>query len=192
MRSCRLPLAPNSSITDLSLVLFKHRGSGVISLNHQILRQRKASKNGNTANRSPSESETTSVHMEITLPRRPGRKKPQTKENLAAVITQYCQVLPGAAPFHRSPWKCQSLGIGDCTICQKGKENHFHKLLIVKSSRGMSLNTTFEPSLNCRIVQCMIQRESPFLASLTGKKIDSKTYPGAVTSNWIPVQSAFK
>lgn len=60
------------------------RGSGVISLHHQIMRQRKAS---NTAKRSPRGSETTSVHMEIALPTMPARKKPQAKEHLAAVVT---------------------------------------------------------------------------------------------------------
>lgn len=157
------------------------------------MRQRKASNHVITANRSPSGSGTTSVHVEITVPTIRGRKKPQTKENLDAVITQSCKVLPAAPPFHKCPWKCQSLGMGDCIIYQKGKENHFHKLLIVKSSRGMSLiwDTIFEPNINCRLVQYVIQREPPFLPSLTGKKFDSKTCPGAVTSNCNPAQSAF-
>lgn len=105
------------------------------------MRQRKASNNVNTANRSPSGSESKSVHLEVTLPTIPGGRKPQTKENWAAVITQYCKVLPGAPPFHKFPWKtCKSIGImiDDCIIYQTGKENHFYKLLIVTSSRGMS------------------------------------------------------
>lgn len=132
LRSCRLPLAPSYSISDLSFAQ-GHCGSGVISLNHQIMRRRKASNNVNTANRLPSGSETTSVHMEVTLPVIPGGRKPQTKENLAAVITQCWKVLPGAPPFHKFPWKtCKSIGVGDCIIYQTGKENQFYKSLIVK------------------------------------------------------------
>lgn len=97
------------------------------------MRRRKASNNVNTANTLPSGSETPSVHMEVTLPAIPGGRKPQTKENLAAVITQCCKVLPAAPPFHKFPWKtCKSIGVGDGIIYQTGKENQFYKLLIVK------------------------------------------------------------
>lgn len=129
--------------------------------------------------------------MEVPLPTIPGGRKPQTQNSLVVIgVSQYRMC---SLEHH-----CSTGFLGKPARTQEQRLHHLPKrqgkpllsqLLIVKVFKGnvSSPNSVFQPNLNCRIFQCVIQREPPFLPSSIGKKNDSNTCPGAVISNWIPV-----